>query len=86
MASTLKPSLILMDINLPGMDGITATGLIKAGESTKHIPVFAITASVMKGVENEMIGRGFDGFVAKPIDMAKLIETIRSALAGCDAG
>ncbi len=79
-ASKEKPDLILMDINLPEMDGVTATKKIKAEESTKKIPIYALTASVMKGDAEKFLGEGFDGYLAKPIETKKLIESIESGL------
>jgi CheY-like chemotaxis protein len=80
-AAKEKPDLILMDINLPEMDGVAATKKIKAEESTKKIPVFALTASVMKGDAEKFLSEGFDGYLAKPIETKKLIESIESGLA-----
>ncbi len=80
LASTESPDLILMDINMPGMDGITAARLIKGNEESKDIPVLALTASAMKGDEEDMMKQGFDGYVAKPIDAKALIKMIESNL------
>lgn len=76
-----SPDIILMDINLPVMDGITATKTIKAEEGFEDTYIIAITAAAMKGDEREFIERGFDGYVAKPIDMKKLIVAIEEGLA-----
>jgi CheY-like chemotaxis protein len=67
-ARTKKPILILMDIGLPGMDGLTATGVLKNDPETSHIPVVAMTAHAMKGDEDEALGAGCLGYIAKPID------------------
>lgn len=75
-----RPDIILMDLHLPGMDGITATRIIKAEERNRYIPVLALTASVMRGEEDKIIRQGFDGYVAKPIEMKKLLEAIHSSL------
>ena len=80
LASTESPDLILMDINMPGMDGITAARLIKGNVESKDIPVLALTASAMKGDEEDMIKQGFDGYVAKPIDAKALLEMIENNL------
>ncbi len=77
-----KPDLILMDIHLPGMDGITATRIIKSDSRNSAIPVLALTASAMRGEEDEILSKGFDGYVAKPIDRRKLIDAIISSMAG----
>lgn len=80
LASTESPDLILMDINMPGMDGITAARLIKGNEQSKDIPVLALTASAMKGDEKDMMSRGFDGYIGKPIDAKALLKMIESNL------
>jgi CheY-like chemotaxis protein len=80
MASKHRPDLILMDIHLPEMDGVTATKLIKADESTKDIPVLALTASVMKGEAEKYLAQGFDGFLPKPIEVRKLLESVETGL------
>lgn len=62
------PDLILMDIALPGMDGLALTRLLKAQEPTRHIPIIALTAFAMKGDAQKALAAGCDGHVAKPID------------------
>lgn len=79
--STERPDIILMDLHLPEMDGITATRIIKSDERNKSIPVLALTASAMKGEEDKILDKGFDGYVAKPIEMKKLLEAISTRLA-----
>ena len=66
------PDLILMDIALPGMDGLTLTRLLKAEQRTRHIPVIALTAFAMKGDEEKAVAAGCDGYVTKPIDTRAL--------------
>ena len=66
------PDLILMDIALPGMDGLTLTRLLKAEQRTRHIPVIALTAFAMKGDEEKAVASGCDGYVTKPIDTRAL--------------
>lgn len=78
--TTQKPDLILMDLHLPEMDGVTATRIIKADEANRNIPVLALTASAMKGEEDQILGKGFDGYVAKPIEVKKLLEAITTNL------
>ncbi len=75
------PDLVLMDINLPGMDGVTATRLLKAGAGERNVPVLALTASSMEGDEEELKKSGFDGCVPKPIEVKKLVETVKRWLA-----
>lgn len=67
LAREHRPDLILMDIQLPGMDGLTATRLLKEDEKTRHIRIIALTAFAMKGDEERMIAAGCDGYIAKPI-------------------
>jgi two-component system, cell cycle response regulator DivK len=66
LARTEKPDLILMDIQLPGMDGLEATALLKADAATRAIPVVALTALAMVGDEARIRAAGCDGYIAKP--------------------
>jgi len=66
------PDLILMDIALPGMDGLTLTRKLKADKSTCHIIIAALTAFAMKGDDQKAIDAGCDGYITKPIDTRKL--------------
>lgn len=77
-----RPDLILMDMHLPEMDGITATRIIKSNEAYRDIPVLALTAAVSKTDEEELIGKGFDGYISKPVEFKALIEAISTALRG----
>ena len=76
-----RPDLILMDIQLPGMDGLEATALLKADEATRDIPVIALTALAMKGDEERILAAGCDGYIAKPLDYKDFLATIKSRLA-----
>ena len=80
MLALESPDIVLMDLHLPEMDGITATRIIKADERNSHIPVLALTASAMKGEEHKLIDKGFDGYVAKPFDVKKLLEAITESI------
>lgn len=80
LLATRRPDIILMDINLPGMDGVTAARLIKSRQECRDIPVLALTASAMKGDEERILEKGFDGYVAKPIDVKKLLNAITEKL------
>jgi CheY-like chemotaxis protein len=71
LLARVLPVLILMDIALPGMDGLTLTRLLKANERTRHIPIVALTAFAMKGDEEKAFDAGCDGYVTKPIDTRK---------------
>lgn len=75
------PSLILMDIQLPGMDGITAMKQLKAAPGTKQIPIIAITASAMTHNRTTMLAEGFDGYQTKPISLKEFLGEIERVLA-----
>lgn len=77
---SFKPRLILMDIQLPGMDGLQLTRLIKTDPATKDIVVLAVTAYAMKGDEQRAVDAGCDGYVTKPIDTRTLADTVASFL------
>ena len=70
--STQSPDLILMDIQLPGKDGLTLTKEIKSNIQTKDIPIVVVTAYAMKGDKERMLEAGCDGYISKPIDTQKL--------------
>jgi two-component system cell cycle response regulator DivK len=70
------PDLVLMDIHLPGMNGIQALQRLRDIEATRAVPVIAFTASVMPQDKHEITSAGFDGFVAKPINLREFLETI----------
>ena len=74
------PDLILMDIQLPGMDGLEATALLKADNATRAIPVVALTALAMKGDEERIRAAGCDGYIAKPLDYKELLATVKTSL------
>src|SRR3954452_5211038 len=76
IARERQPDLILMDIQLPGMDGLQATALLKADEATRAIPVLALTALAMKGDEERIRAAGCDGYVAKPLAYKQFLEVI----------
>jgi two-component system cell cycle response regulator DivK len=81
LARAEQPNLILMDIQLPGMDGLEATALLKQDEMTRTIPVIALTALAMKGDEERIRAAGCDGYIAKPIDYKDLLAMIMAQLA-----
>ena len=80
LAIEKSPSLILMDIQLPGMDGITALKHLKSHPEMKRIPVIAITASAMTYNRVTMLAEGFDGFQSKPISVKDFLEEVRRVL------
>lgn len=75
------PDLILMDIQLPGMDGLTATRLLKEAATTRHIKIVALTAFSMKGDEERMIAAGCDGYIGKPIQYKNFLAEVERILA-----
>ena len=81
LARERTPKLVLMDIQLPGMDGVTALGQLRADKATSTIPVVAMTASVMKEDRERFQTAGFDGFITKPIDVRAFPQQVRDAIA-----
>jgi two-component system cell cycle response regulator DivK len=84
LARDRRPDLILMDIQLPGMDGLQATALLKTDEATRHIPVIALTALAMKGDEERILAAGCDGYVAKPLDYKNFLMVVAKTLASAE--
>jgi two-component system, cell cycle response regulator DivK len=76
-----QPNLILMDIQLPGMDGLEATVLLKRDDATRAIPVIALTALAMKGDEERIRAAGCDAYIAKPLRYQEFLATIATQLA-----
>lgn len=76
-----QPDLILMDIQLPGMDGLQATALLKEAASTTSIPVIALTAFAMKGDEERIRAAGCVGYIAKPIRYKEVLAIVAAQLA-----
>jgi two-component system cell cycle response regulator DivK len=77
-----RPDLVLMDVRLPGMDGLAALTLLRADPRTSKIPVVAVTASVMPDERDRFSAAGFDGFIAKPIDVRAFPRQIETYLGG----
>lgn len=80
LAREHRPDLVLMDIQLPGMDGISALRALRADVATARIPVVAVTASVMKEDRERFDAAGFDGLILKPVDVKTLAEQVRGFL------
>jgi CheY-like chemotaxis protein len=80
LAHEQSPALVLMDIQLPGMDGITALKQLRADPKTKSIPVIAITASAMTHNRETLLAEGFDGYQTKPISVKSFLEELRRVL------
>jgi len=76
-----QPRLILMDLQLPDLDGFELTRVVKSNASTRHIPVVALTAYAMKGDEDRALEAGCDGYIAKPIDTRTLVARLAGYLA-----
>ena len=85
MAKARQPSLILMDLGLPVLDGWEATRQLKALPETRHIPVIALSAHAMAGERDKALAAGCDEFDTKPIDFPRLLEKMRALLPGEDA-
>ena len=83
---TVRPDLILMDINLPEVDGYTLTARMKENPSISNVPIIALTANVMKGDRERILDSGCDGYIQKPIDVDALPVQIRSFLGDVDRG
>lgn len=82
LARERRPALILMDIQLPGMDGRAATKILKADVNTRHIPIIALTASAMKGDRERFLDDGFDGYISKPINIKEVPDVVTRCLLG----
>jgi CheY-like chemotaxis protein len=73
-----SPDLILMDIQLPGMDGLEATKVLKGSPDTSNIKVVAITSHAMSGYEDKVKAAGCDGYITKPIDTRAIVQQVNS--------
>ena len=80
-AKARRPDVVLMDIRLPGMDGFAALDALRAEPTTADVPVLAVTASVMMGEREKIMGAGFDGYHPKPIQIPQLLAEIAQMLA-----
>lgn len=82
MARSLSPDLILMDVGLPGIDGLEATRRLKAEPGTRAIPIVALTANAMAGDQEEALAAGCDEYDTKPVDITRLVGKIQALLGG----
>ena len=82
MASEHTPDLVLMDIQLPDLDGVQALQRLRADERTATIPVLALTAQAMRGDRERFLAEGFDGYVSKPVNVRELIGIVRQHCEG----
>ena len=72
-----RPDLVLMDIQLPDIDGIEALSRLRADGRTASVPVLALTAQAMEGDRERFLAAGFDGYLSKPVDIAEFVATIK---------
>ena len=80
LAGEHTPDLVLMDIQLPGMNGIDALGVLRGDPATAAIPVIAVTASVMQQDRKLITEAGFDAYIGKPINLKEFLDTVRNIL------
>ena len=82
LARELMPGLILMDIQMPGMDGMTAGGILKGDPATSGLKIIALTSFAMRGDQEKFLAAGFDGFLSKPISTRELPGLVKQWLDG----
>jgi two-component system cell cycle response regulator DivK len=80
LARRCPPALALLDIQLPGMDGIELLAALRADEDLRHVPAVAVTAYAMHGDEERLLGLGFDGYISKPIDTRAFVPRLLGVL------
>ena len=83
LAAEHRPDLVLMDIQLPDIDGVEALSQLRADKRTASIPVLALTAQAMHGDRERFLQAGFDGYLSKPVNVAELIKVVQEH---CDRG
>src|SRR5262249_4639119 len=84
LARTLDPALVLMDVQLPGIDGVEALAQLRRDERTSTIPVVALTAQAMRGDGERFLDAGFDGYLSKPVDVDELIRVVECSAIASD--
>ncbi len=77
LAAEYTPDLVLMDIQLPDIDGVEALSRLRADERTASIPVLALTAQAMHGDRERFLAAGFDGYISKPVNVVELVGVVR---------
>ncbi len=85
LARAKKPDLILMDIQMPVMDGLEATRILKADATTKNIPVLALTSYAMRGDKERILEAGCDGYLTKPIDIQEFVKEVTNLIGRAEA-
>ncbi len=85
LAREHSPALVLMDIQLPDMDGVEALARLRADPVTAAIPVVAVTAQAMKGDREQFVAAGFDAYLSKPIDLDELLDAVAAHVRVADA-
>jgi CheY-like chemotaxis protein len=85
LLATMVPDLVLMDIALPGMDGLALTRIIKADVRLRSVPVIALTAYAMRGDDLKAADAGCDGYITKPIDTRALVQKVSASIAAARA-
>ena len=76
LAAAQLPALVLMDVQLPGIDGVEALAQLRSRAATASMPVLALTAQAMRGDQERFLEAGFDGYVAKPVDIHELLRLV----------
>lgn len=84
LAGAEGPDLILMDIQLPGIDGVTALERLRADEATAGTTVVALTAQAMAGDRERFLGAGFDGYISKPVNVPEFLRAVEQYCGGTD--
>ena len=82
LARAHAPALVLMDVHLPGIDGVAALARLRGDALTAAIPVVALTAQAMHGDRERFLDAGFDGYLSKPVDIAELVTAVREHCGG----